>query len=203
MNTKRILALLLFAGLILPACRKGTVPEEKVFRFIDHLEKEGVVESPLLEISGGTQEADKFFPAKSYPILDAGSGQNPYGIKRKLNIRNMDSNVLFAPPKSRYVFDVEIPDDAVLEFGTGIVRDHNAEEMSILAGQKRVTSTFTLLLEIDGHAKTMFQKTHDFPQKNQRMVFQKHKMDMPLARGKVRISFITEGTARNFSFWFN
>jgi hypothetical protein len=161
MNAKRILALLIFAGFILPACRRASIPEEKIFRFIDHLEQEGVVESPLIEISGRTEETDKFYPAKSYPVRDMGSGQNPYGIKRKLNIRNADSNVLFAPPKSRYVFDIEIPDDAILEFGTGIVRDKNAEEILNLTGKKDITSTFTVLLEIDGYTKTIFQNTHD------------------------------------------
>jgi arylsulfatase A-like enzyme len=194
MNAKRILALLVIAGLILPACRRSSAPEEKIYRFIDHLEKQSVVESPLIEISGGKEESDEFYPVKSYPVLDAGSGQNPYGIKRKLNIRNADSNVLFAPPRSRYFFDIEIPDDAILEFGTGIVREKNAEETS---------STFTLLLEIDGYTKTIFQKTHDFPQKDQRMVFQTHKMDVPVPRGKARISLLTEGTDQNFSFWFN
>jgi len=136
-------------------------------------------------------------------VLDLGTGTNPYGLKRKLNVRNADSNVLFAPPKSRYFFEVDIPADAVLEFGTGIVREKNSGEILESTSQEDLTGTFTVLLEVDGHKKNIFQKTHKFLRKDQRMVFQTHKIDLFAPMRKARISFVTEGTHQNFSFWHN
>jgi hypothetical protein len=178
MNLRGILALLIITGLTLPVCKRASVPEEKIFRFIDHLKKDNIIESPLLEIVEKTDESGKFSPAKSYPVLDLGTGTNPYGLKRKLNIRNADSNVLFAPPKSRYFFEVDIPADAILEFGTGIVRENNSGEILNSTSQEDLTSTFTVLLEVDGHKKNIFQKTHKVLGKDQRMVFQTHKIDV-------------------------
>ena len=203
MNLRGILALLIITGLTLPVCKRASVPEEKIFRFINHLKKDNIIESPLLEIARKTDESGTFYPAKSYPVLDLGTGTNPYGLKRKLNIRNADSNVLFAPPKSRYVFDIDIPADAILEFGTGIVREINSGEILESTSQEDLTSTFTVLLEVDGYKKNIFKKTHKFLRKDQRMVFQTHKIDVSAPLRKARISFVTEGKHQNFSFWFN
>jgi arylsulfatase A-like enzyme len=203
MKPRRIFALLLIMGLVLPVCKRAPGPEKQIFRFIDHLEEKSVVESPLMEIAGGPEESGKFYPVKSYPVLDMGSGNNPYGIKRKLNIRSADSNILFAPPKSRYVFDVDIPADAILEFGTGIVRDKISEEILKSGEQEEIAGTFTVLLEVDGHKKTIFRKTHTFLKKDQSMVFQTHKIDVSFPREQAILSFVTDATHPNFSFWFN
>jgi hypothetical protein len=203
MKPRRIFALLLIMGLVLPVCKRASGPEKHIFRFIDHLEEKSVVESPLIEIAGGPEESGKFYPVKSYPVLDMGSGNNPYGIKRKLNIRSADSNILFAPPKSRYVFDVDIPADAILEFGTGIVRDKISEEILKSGEQEEIAGTFTVLLEVDGHKKTIFRKTHTFLKKDQSMVFQTHKIDVSIPREQAILSFVTDATHPNFSFWFN
>lgn len=170
---------------------------------MDNLDKEGVIQSPLIEIERGSGESGRFYPYKSYPVRDAGSGANPYGIKRKLDIRNADSNVLFAPPKSRYAFDVDIPAGTILEFGTGIVRDRNSREIFGTAGQEEVTTTFTILLETTGQKKLIFEKTHVFPENDQRMVFQSHSIDMAPFQGRARISFLTDAPHPNFSFWRN
>ena len=203
MTARRLFLLLLLVGLTFPVCKRAAFPEKPIFRFIDNLDEKNVAESPLMKITGETEEPGKFYPVKSYPVTDMGSGSNPYGIKRKLNIRNADSNVLFAPPKSLYVFDVDIPADGVLEFGTGIVKDKNSEKILESPGQEEITGAFSVLIEIDGQKKTLFEKTHRFPNKDQRMVFQTHKIDLSFHQGKARFYFATDAPHPNFSFWYN
>jgi arylsulfatase A-like enzyme len=48
--------------------------------------------------------------------------ENPYGLKKKLEVENSSLDVLLAPPSSRYSFDIAIPEQAYLEFGTGMFR---------------------------------------------------------------------------------
>jgi arylsulfatase A-like enzyme len=120
-----------------------------------------------------------------------------------LNIRNADSNILFAPPESRYVFDIVIPAGSVLDFGTGIVRDRNSQEILETRTQEEPACTFTLLLEVEGERKTLFQKTHSFPKKDQSMVFQTHEIDLSGSPGRARLTFVTEAPHPHFSFWSN
>ena len=190
-------------GLVFPACKKDSFPEKRLFRFIDRMTMENVAQSPLAKMSGETGMSNKIYPLKSYPVADLGTGENPYGIKRKLNIRNADSNILFAPPESRYVFDIVIPAGSVLEFGTGIVRDRNSQEILETRTQEEPACTFSLLLEAEGEKTTLFQKTHSFPKKDQSMVFQTHEIDLSGSPGRARLTFVTEAPHPHFSFWSN
>jgi arylsulfatase A-like enzyme len=203
MRPQRIVLLLLIIGLVFPACKKDSFPEKRLFRFIDRMTMENVAQSPLAKMSGETGMSNKIYPLKSYPVADLGTGENPYGIKRKLNIRNADSNILFAPPESRYVFDIVIPAGSVLDFGTGIVRDRNSQEILETRTQEEPACTFTLLLEVEGERKTLFQKTHSFPKKDQSMVFQTHEIDLSGSPGRARLTFVTEAPHPHFSFWSN
>jgi arylsulfatase A-like enzyme len=194
MKMSRIkIGILLIGGILLfICCQTPPTPKEKIYRFIDNLEKENIVISPLADIAEGTEETVPPFPVKSYPVLDLGSGSNPYGIKRKLNIREAENNVIFSPPRSRYVFDIHIPENSVLECGTGIVK-----------GPKPTTTVFTIEIDIGGHKEILLQKTHAFSREDQKRVFQPHKIDMSSFQGRARISFGTEGTDQNYSFWLN
>lgn len=203
MRPQRIFLLFLIIGLVFPACKKASAPEKTLFRFIDRLTIKNIAQSPLADISGETDRTKKIYPPKSYPVADLGAGDNPFGIKRKLNIRNADSNILFAPPESRYVFDIVVPAGSVLEFGTGIVRDRNSQEILEPRTQEEPACTFTLLLEANGQKTTLFQKTHSFPKKDQSLVFQTHEIDMSGSPGRARLTFVTEGSHPHFSFWFN
>lgn len=203
MRPQRIVLLLLIIGLVFPACKKDSFPEKRLFRFIDRMTMENVAQSPLAKMSGETGMSNKIYPLKSYPVADLGTGENPYGIKRKLNIRNADSNILFAPPESRYVFDIVIPAGSVLEFGTGIVRDRNSQEILETRTQEEPACTFSLLLEAEGEKTTLFQKTHSFPKKDQSMVFQTHEIDLSGSPGRARLTFVTEAPHPHFSFWSN
>lgn len=203
MRPQRIVLLFLIIGLVFPACKKDSFPKKRLFRFIDRLTMENVARSPLAEMSCETGPSNKIYPFKSYPVADLGAGDNPYGIKRKLNIRNADSNILFAPPESRYVFDIVIPAGSVLDFGTGIVRDRNSQEILGPLAQDDPSCTFSLVIEAGEQKTTLFQKTHRFPRKDQSMVFQTHEIDMSGSSGRARLTFVTEGSHPHFSFWFN
>ncbi len=196
-NLKRMsrmkIGMLLISGLLLSiCCRTSPPPEQKLYRFIDHLEEENVAFSPMIDTAENPEEKVPLFPVKSYPVLDMGSGRNPFGIKRKLNIRAEDSNVLFAPPKSRYVFALHIPEDSVLELGTGIVK-----------GQKSTPTVFTVEIDIKGRKEILLQKTHAFSRDDQKMVYQPHTIDMSSFRGQAKIAFTTAGEDPDYSFWLN
>jgi arylsulfatase A-like enzyme len=187
------IGILLISGLLLLICCRTPPPTKgKIFRFIDHLKNENIVLSPLVDIVESTEETASPFPVKSYPVQDLGSGSNPYGMKRKLNLREADRNVIFSPPRSRYVFDIHIPEDSVLECGTGIVK-----------GQKSTPTIFTIEIDAGGRKEILLQKTHAFSREDQKMVFQPHKIDLTSFQGRARIAFDTEGTDQNYSFWLN
>lgn len=58
---------------------------------------------------------------RDFILHDLGTGKNPFQIKRKLKINSQSMNVLSAPARSEFVFNLKIPKEAVLEFGCGII----------------------------------------------------------------------------------
>ena len=162
MPEKRVFYLVPVLALLLAACGKAPRTDFRLLRFIDLLEKKNVVAGPF---SAGTFDPANpvYFYEKNRPLNDMGSGENPFGLKRKLAILGMDVNSMIAPPGSQYAFDVELPENSVLEFGAGIARGVNSEAVrkTLAAGEGNVL--FRVRLEMSGRTKTIYQDSIGLP----------------------------------------
>lgn len=203
MFMKKKALIFLFPLFFLSNCAKSPLSEFKLYRLIDNLDKENIIHSPLIQISKESGESNRNFPLKSHQILDLGSGDNPFGIKRKLKLGGAEINVLFSPPKSKFTFSLNIPENSVLEFGIGNVRDENSEELIKSTGNEERGATFLISFETKGRKKTIFQKHLPFPDKDEKHSFSRHCIDVPYTQEEVELSLVTEGGEHNFSFWYN
>jgi len=203
--TEKKVVTLIFSVLFLlfNNCGKGPESDFKLYRLIDHLKGENILISPLMDVSPVTDpEVRKFYPLKSRPLLDLGSGEDHFGIKMKLYLGGADFNVIFAPPKSEFSYSIVLPRPAVLDFGIGIIRDENSEKL-ILDKEKGVN--FLITLEHQGRKKTIFQKYINPPSGKKEDVFSlfQHKIELPRLAKEARLSLITQGEKGVFSFWYN
>lgn len=190
---------------MLSSCVRSPESQFKVYRFIDHLEKENILRSPLTYLSDQPESLNNFFPLKSLRMGDLGVGDNPYGLKRKIRVGAIDRNMIFSPPDSEYAYRLNLSEDSVLEFDIGIIRDENSERL-IKSGKKEERGVnFLVTLEIKGRKKTIFQKYLSPPPKSdeQTLSWSNHSVDLPYNQKNVRLSFVTEGGDHNFSLWFN
>ena len=188
-----------FAG-----CQKKSASEKDFYRFIDLLKWENIQASPLLgKPSAALTEA--VYPINSFGLTDAGSGENPLGLKRKHTIGATESNILFSPPKSEYVFDVILPKDGVLDFGIGIVRDQNSEDARALSVDEEKGVEFIIILEMKGRRKTIFQKNLKLPprKESRTLNFSMNEVDLPYRLEKTRLSFMATGAESAFAYWYN
>jgi len=204
MTEKKVVTLIFSAiFLLFSSCQKGPERDFKIYGLIDHLKGEGILNSPLIPPSQVNDlEARKFYPLNSRPLLDLGSGDNPYGLKMKLYMGGVDFNVIFAPPKSEFSYTLSLPQRAVLDFGIGIIRDENSERL-ILDKEKGVN--FLVSLEHKGRKKTIFQKYVNLPSGKKEDVFFlfQHKIELPPLPKEAQLSLITQGETGVFSFWYN
>ena len=184
MFMKKKALIFLFPLFFLGNCAKSPLSEFKLYRLIDNLDKENIIHSPLIQISKESGESNRNFPLKSHQILDLGSGDNPFGIKRKLKLGGAEINVLFSPPKSKFTFSLNIPENSLLEFGIGNVRDENSEELLKSAGGEEKGVNFLVTLEIKGRKKTIFQKYLPLPprKKVRTLSSSHHTLELPYTR---------------------
>ncbi len=203
MPEKKFLFFFFLFFFLLSHCTRSPVSQFKVFRFIDLLEKENIVSSPLARFPLETESSERFFPSKSYPLLDLAMGNNPYGTKRKIRFGGTELNAIFAPPYSEYSFMLSLSEDSVLEFGIGIVRDENSEKLIKDARGRERGVNFLVTLEIKGRKKTIFQDYIKLQSPEKFHVFSRHSVNLPYKTKNARLSFATEGGKHNFSFWHN
>lgn len=198
----RIPFLLLFALLPLMNCRQAEKGNFQTVRFIDLLKKESILRSPFLR--GGDSTIPHLYP-RSAPLADWGSGDNPFNLKRKLDLGTVVLDILFSPPRSEYSFNVHLPADSVLEIGAGIVRDKNFEKLRETLGQESRGVQFIVELEVKGRKKNIFHKFHPLPEKQEyrTLNYSFHKLDLPRQEQDVRLTFVTAGEEGPFSFWYN
>ena len=195
---------LVAAALVLSACRRAPGTDFHLIRFVDLLEAKNIISSPFA--SGKLDPADPAsFHEKNRPVFDRGSGGNPLGLKRKLNLRSQDVNTIAAPPKSRYEFDIELPENGILEFGAGIVRGVNSETVRKRLGAGEGNILFRVKLALYGRDKTIYQRSVEPPPVREKgsLNLVPERVALPVSGGKARISFITEGQEGVFSFWAN
>jgi arylsulfatase A-like enzyme len=202
MPDKKVVYLALAAVLAAAQCRKPPETDFHIVRLADRLDSKAVVASPFGP--GRLDPADAAnFPVRVRPFRDLGSGPDPLGLRKKLYHDGADSNVIMAPPGSRYTFEVDLPKNAFLEFGTGIVRDENSETARKKAASTEDGVRFRVLLEVGGRAKTIFLGTIDQPPLVDGRGFRNKPEALPLpASGeKSRLTLSTEGPEGAFAFW--
>jgi arylsulfatase A-like enzyme len=202
MPEKRIVYLLLAAALTFACGRRAPETDFRLIRLTDLLDAKGVQSSAYG--AGKLDPRDPAdFPEHLRPFSDLGAGDAPAGLRQKLYYDGADMNVLLAPPGSRYVFDVVLPENAVLEFGTGIVRDARSEAVRAKAGAAEDGVRFRVLVEIGGRSKTIFMNTLDQPALADGRGFRMkpETVRLPAAETKARISLVTDGPQGVFAFW--
>ncbi len=202
-RTFRILVFCLAAFSLHPACRKVKESGVPVLRLMDRLSTADIRRSPL----AGMEKADfeRFVPVNSLPLKELGTGENPYGIKKKVSLGVVEIDILFAPPKSEYSRNLNPPKGATFEFGIGIIRDSWFESLTSPFRQEARGVNFLVRIERRGRKKTVFQKfVHLPPQKAERTLqFSMHKVPLPDIKGGLRLTLVTEGDGKAFSFWHN
>lgn len=203
MSEKKLLFFFFLFFFLFSNCAKSPVSQFEVFRFIDQLKKENIADSPLTRFPSETESSDKFFPLKSYPILALGTGDNPFGIKRKIRFEGRELNTIFAPPRSEYSFILDLSEDSVLEFGIGIVKDKNSEKLYKGERGKERGVSFLVALEVKGRKKTIFQKYIRLQPDKKAHIFSRYSVNLPFKSKNARLSLVTQGGKQNFSFWYN
>lgn len=187
---------------ILADCQKNPSAEKSLIRLIDLLKQENIRKSPLSDKSS-TDLTETTYPIKSMPMLDSTVGENPMGLKRKLNLGSVEFNMLFSPPKSEYNFDITIPNNGILDFGIGIVRDQNSESLRVPQSNQAEGVVFIVQLEIEGREKTIFQQHLKIPpiREIRTVNYSQRRVELTSSNRKARLTLITSGKENLFSFW--
>ncbi len=193
------LAVFLLAG---GACRRASRSEPVLRHFIDALSPEGVIESPLRQ-AGSAGLKEEAFPFHSYPMDEAGIGDPAFGIKRKLDLGTVEMDILFAPPRSEFRFDLPSHAAAMIRFGAGIVRDAHAAALNSGSAGPGEGVDFRIVLEARDRKRILFQKTIAMPPDGQaRSVnFQEFSLPLPAADKPAALTLLTSGSPNAFAFW--
>lgn len=139
------------------------------------------------------------YSLEHYALQDAGSGDNPFSIKKKIKVENnVTHNVLMAPAPTRLLVPCRIPARAVLKFGIGFF-----ERISESAQD---TVTFRIAFEFEGQRSVLFTRTvhPGLAQKEEIVSWQS--VNLAKRAGQTgRFVLETEGTGGNPApaFWAN
>jgi arylsulfatase A-like enzyme len=119
---------------------------------------------------------------KNYPIKNLGIKKNPYGIIKKAHLYEDILNCLYAPPESRFRFDILPAENCTFEFGYGFIMDSPRD-----SGQ---TVRFKVEIEHKGKIATQFSVDFHATADNK---FKTEKIDLsPFLGEKVKIYLKTE-----------
>lgn len=142
---------------------------------------------------------------KEYNLHSYTKPENPYGLKKKVEVENSTLDVLLAPPSSRYAFRVHIPREAYLEFGTGVFR--TAGDFQEKAVQ------FQLAAEQNGTSDILYEREFVSSEKMSLEQVDTRKIDLSRYAGQtIRLIFQTDSADENpgkknagpaFAFWMN
>ena len=203
MRQKTVICVIAAVCLLLPCCaQKSSFPFE-IFRFIDELEAKNIAVSPYYNPLETNLPSDQYFPIKSFPLQDLDSGENPSLLKRKIKVWRESLNALFAPPHSRYDFQVSLETEGVLEFGIGVISDQNTKKIIHAAEEEEEDVRFSVLIESNGAKSILFEETLRIPSVEEGQVHVQKALDLSSYQGNVRLSFETSGEKGYFSFWTN
>lgn len=132
-------------------------------------------------------------------LYDPDIKENPFSVKKKLEIGENTINSFFAPPFSDLKFEVRIPKSAVLQFGYGILNQEWGSE------DKRGVNF--KIVENSGKPKVLFSKYLDASASITDKIHEE-KIDLSAYQGRIiKLHFTTENSSPQevigLSFWFN
>ena len=186
--------------LLLTACQKEKRSDFRLYRFIDELRSENILRSPFME-AGAPGRAEPSSPAKSSPLLDLGSGENPCHLKKRIRLEGVEITALFAPAPSAFRFEPDFASAGIIEFGIGVAPegdppsrpDQEPEETGV---------EFRVSLEKEGRREVLFQKLLSPPSPGEDL-FSIHSLEVSRFGKGAHIIFETAGDPRLSAYWFN
>lgn len=201
---RALLLILIPTILSFPVCRPKPGSNPVVYRFIDELTNAGVVESPLKnpETAGLGEQA---YPINSSVMAETGNGEAAFGLKRKLNLGLIETDILFAPPRSEFKYRLPFKTEGVLDFGIGIILDAHAAARSTDTEGPSGGVKFMAILETDGRKKVIFERFLKQPEaRNTRTI--NHiwqRIPLPATKGEATLTLITSGVSGTFAYWMH
>lgn len=183
-------------------CRKKAGPDLHSINLIHSLTAAGVVSSPLREASAaGFNEKD--YPFQSAPMEQAGRGEDPLGIKRRVNLGVTDTQILFAPSRSEY--HIELPAGPAGRIDTGLVVIRDAH--SIAAGgdgtDPGAQVVFHVILESGGRKKILLEQALALPpvRESRTVSFAFRSLEVPARKKRGTLRLMTGGQKGAFAAW--
>lgn len=131
--------------------------------------------------------------------------ENPYGLKKKMEVENSSLDVLLAPSSSRYTFKVKIPGEASLEFGTGVFR---------YAGEEREKSICFQIIAAAGESQhILYERTFHSTERMRLEEIEPQRISLSRYAGQtVHLTLLTDDIETQdsegrdvpaFAFWVN
>jgi arylsulfatase A-like enzyme len=145
------------------------------------------------------EESQFFQAAKDHDRIvysESSPQENPSNLKKKLQIGGNTVNSVFAPPPSEFSFDADIPQNAILEFGYGLL-DEAWENTPFLGDGV----DFSIFLERKSDRKILFQEHFDPNDPESSSGIHNRKIDLTSYGGKnVTLRFKTESFPKNHTY---
>jgi len=174
-----------------------------IFRVIDHLKKENIINSPLLDRSSQKISSNQIYPVDSYPIIEKDIVDNPFELKRKLILYNREEvSALFSYGESEYSIEVDLPESPVLEFGIGLWRKNQNTQEVINQDRNENGAAFIVSFSSENREEIIFQKHIEFSSTDGKYISFKQKIDLP-PRKKGVLNLQTIGPVHCSPFWIN
>ncbi|MFZ2055623.1 MAG: sulfatase [Candidatus Aminicenantales bacterium] len=191
---------LILSALAFSVCRPREEETPKIWRLIELLDARGVVQSPFMNNPG---VATALIPADSEPLPGSESGVNPFGLKKKITVGLQTMRILFAPPRSVYRFELDLPEGCVFEFDTGIVRDANYERLRGAEEAASARVIFSVVLQRGTDRHLLFEAEQFLPEREEERTFdvKAHRLKLPAGAGRARLILSVRGEDGVFSFW--
>ncbi len=171
----------------------GERPRPASLRLVRLLDETAVLLSPLKD------------PRRTLPdyagtaLADRESGSNPWGLKRRLRVGNLDQEAVAAPPHSDFCFLVKVPRGSSLKLRFGIRRDDDLFLGKV--DERRVS--FQAVVEEDGASVPAFSR-EIVSKRPQSMSFGQKAVDLSRWAGRrVRLHLVTTGDPQALAFWFD
>ena len=188
--------LLLFAVLFPGACSRAK-DDDGIFRVIDRIGAKNVLASPFRALDPANPSLAEV--AGKFGMNELGMGENPFGIKMKLQLGPSDMNALAAAPPTTIDFGLKVPPAARLELNFGI----RCDEEILKAAKGERTAGFAVSASAGGTEETLFRRTVRL-KPGKLLAFNAKTIDLSRFAGReVSFRLVTEGDARALAFWFN
>ncbi len=129
--------------------------------------------------------ADAYRMKHDYVADPSDQPVNPENIKKELVLEDLTFGALMAPPPSRFVFDLQVPNSAFLEFGSGLFGYWGSPE-----GQR---VNFKVTAEAEGRVHILHDQYLTLTSSPLRDQINRSRIDLSAFAGQaVTLSFITE-----------